>query len=161
MMRQISVHHFEEEEHRKQRGALFTQQQLLLVAFFEDSNWFNWKENGTLCLNLKHLWEDQAGPCYTWSIKKSKLSKMNSTCSMKAGHRCVSLWGPPGRLSELSCGNWIQICFFLSPYSYCYNKLAGWAYVFWTTICAQNPVDNVLPVVIWRRTDPRPWHWSQ
>lgn len=102
MMRQISVHHFEEEEHRKQRGALFTQQQLLLVAFFEDSNWFNWKENGTLCLNLKHLWEDQAGPCYTWSIKKSKLSKMNSTCSMKAGHRCVSLWGPPGRLCTAS-----------------------------------------------------------
>lgn len=56
MMRQISVDYFEEEEHWKQRGALFTQQQLLLVAFFlfvcvfgvEDSNGFNWKENGTL-----------------------------------------------------------------------------------------------------------------
>lgn len=71
-------------------------------CFFGDSNWFNWKENGALCLNSKHLWEDQAGPCFTWSIKKPKLSKMNSTCSMKAWHRCVSLWGPPGRLCTAS-----------------------------------------------------------
>lgn len=58
--------------------------------------------------NPKHLWGEWTRlqtspgtnqPCYTSTIKNLKLSKMNSTCSMKAWHRCVALLGPPGRLS--------------------------------------------------------------
>lgn len=38
---------------------------------------------------------------------------MNSTCSMKAWHRCVSLWGPPGRLCTASSvvETGFKICF--------------------------------------------------
>lgn len=66
------------------------------------------RQGGRLSPNPKHLWLDWKGlrispgtrrPCYTSPIKKLKLSKMNSTCSMKAWHRCVALLGPPGRLS--------------------------------------------------------------
>lgn len=123
MAYQVSVDYFEEEQPRP-RDDLFTQQKWLLVAFFEDCNWFNWEENGILCPNSKHLWGDQTGRCYTWSIKKPKLSKMNSTCSMKAWHRCVSLWGPPGRPCTAS---WVVETGFKSAFSplhsYCNNKL--------------------------------------
>lgn len=130
MMRQISVDYFEGEEHRKQRGALFTRSQLRLVL--KTAADLIGKKNGTLCLNSKHLWEDQAGPCYTWSIKKPKLSKMNSTCSMKAWHRCVSLWGPPGRLCTASCVVETGFKSAFVPLSYCYGKHAGWTDVFYT-----------------------------
>lgn len=52
--------------------------------------------------NAKHLWGRVTNPSrympVVLAIKKLKLSKMNSTCSMKAWHRCVALLGPPGRL---------------------------------------------------------------
>lgn len=119
-----------------------------MVAFFEHRNWFNWQKNGTLCPNLKHLWEEKTGPCCSWSIKKPKLSKMNSTCSMKAWHRCVSLWGPPGRLhSQLSWGNGFKSAgFFLLLFLN--NKLAGCACVFCKTIWAPEPVDCSFTCVV-------------
>lgn len=123
------------------RRAIQTERWLVYSAkvarccFFEDCNWFNWEENGILCPNSKHLWGDQTGRCYTWSIKKPKLSKMNSTCSMKAWHRCVSLWGPPGRLCTAS---WVVETGFKSVFfplhSYCKNKLVGCTYAFCKTI---------------------------
>lgn len=150
------------------RRAIQTERWLVYSAkvarccFFEDCNWFNWEENGILCPNSKHLWGDQTGRCYTWSIKKPKLSKMNSTCSMKAWHRCVSLWGPPGRLCTAS---WVVETGFKSAFPPSIpTVITNWLGV--RTLSAKpserpEPVDSILPVFIWRRKDPRPWHWSQ
>lgn len=131
----IKFLYFEEEQPR-QRWLVYSAK-VSRCCFFEDWNWFNWEENCILCPNSKHLWGDQTGRYYTWSIKKPKLSKMNSTCSMKAWHRCVSLWGPPGRLCTAS---WVVETGFKSAFlplhSYCNNKLVGCTYAFCETIWA-------------------------
>lgn len=74
---------------------------------------------------------------------------MNSTCSMKAWHRCVSLWGPPGRLCTASSvvETGFKICFpphhhYHHHHIYFYNWLAGCIYVW--TIWAPNPVDKIF-----------------
>lgn len=132
-MRQISVDYFEEKEEQSiQRGALFTQQQLLAVAFLKiatdliGKKMVHFTQIQNICGEIRR--------CYTWSIKKPTLSEMNSTCSMKAWHRCVSLWGPPGRLCTASWFVETGFVFFLN--FYCSIKVAGCTHAFCKTIWA-------------------------
>lgn len=123
--------------------------------------------------NAKHLWGRVTNPSrympVVLAIKKLKLSKMNSTCSMKAWHRCVALLGPPGRLcvahgpvSREKCRevNWKKRLHHRAA-SHAREELTGCIHRRCFS-CSEKSVLTTLSFTCvhlrraWRRIDPRP-----
>lgn len=155
---------------------------ILSVSFFKIINKVD------IAPNPKHLWGEWTRlqtspgtnqPCYTSTIKNLKPSKMNSTCSMKAWHRCVALLGPPGRLSiarpseqremwklnskrrlsktrRLRMQQKIQLAAYADGvFSRNRTKYSS------SRLCWQQLFTFVHLIGACRQKDPRPWHWSQ
>lgn len=160
MTYQVSVDYFEEEQSR-QRDDFFSRQRWLVVAFSKIVTGLIGKKMVYFAQIQNICGEIRPGDATLEALKSLSSAKWIAHAAWRLGTDVFPYEGP----QEDCTASWVVETGFKPAFPpSTLTVITNWLGV--RTLSAKSserpkPVDSILPVFIWRRKDPRPWHWSQ